>query len=180
MIGFIDLCTVMFLTIVIFQDFHTRSIAKWLVIALPVLLIFRSVTTIGVKSFGTNLALNIGFMIFQLLCISLYFSFRNKKLVNIVDHYLGLGDIVFLFIICALFSPVNFLVYYIASIFFALFSFLIYRILTRKENTTIPLAGLMSVVLVGIFAMKYTFFDFDFQSDDQILKLLEPWMISIQ
>ncbi len=169
----------MLLTIIVIQDLLTRSIAKWIVFSLAILLISRSLITTGLETLGINISLNLIFIFFQLLCISIYFSLRKRKVVNIVDHYLGLGDIAFLLIICALFSPLNLLMYYIGSTFFALFVYGIYIVVKEKSDKSIPLAGIMSIVLVMLFVLKYTFIDIDFQSDEKVMSMLEPWMISI-
>jgi hypothetical protein len=144
----VQLFIFLLLGIIAFQDFRERQIS-WLL--LPVLFISFSVKTyseIGWEALFSNLLFNIGFIVFQLLLLSLWISIKNRKLTNIIDTYLGLGDILFFAAICNAFTSFQFLVFYVVSIVITVIGFLIYKLFSKNSSPEIPLAGSMAAVLI--------------------------------
>lgn len=138
--------------IVIIQDFRERAISWW---TLPWVLLG------GVYSAWSSelwepwfLLFNGGFILIQLLGVSLYFSIKHKTWVNITQHHLGLGDILFFFAITPLFSPVHFCSFFIGSLLLTLLVAGIYHLLV-KHIKTIPLAGAMSISWLVYKAVLY-------------------------
>lgn len=129
------------LGIVSYQDFRERAISWWLI---PLLLI----TCFGIQQYtlGYNLwfgvFVNSFFLLAQLLGLSLYFSIKHRKFVNITKEYLGIGDILFFIPLCFLFSPLHFIVFFISSFIFILLGYFLWRVFQPIE--TIPLAGALA------------------------------------
>tara|TARA_R100001509_G_scaffold165753_1_gene149679 strand:+ start:1308 stop:1628 length:321 start_codon:yes stop_codon:yes gene_type:complete len=93
----------------------------------------------------------------QLLLVTIYFSLKERRFVNIIDKYLGLGDILF-FLSCSVAFK------YDMYIMFLLFSFLtaivvafFYMKLFKKKTILIPLAGIMSINLILLISIDFLF-----------------------
>lgn len=131
---------------IIWQDFKDRAIDWWLIPALFVVLCADGIMQAGTTTFLKQLSVNLMIVAVQLLVIWLYFIIKNKKVVNIIDSQIGLGDVLFFFVIAAMFEPLNFIMGYTISLLLVLGAWLM---LKGKSNVlnTIPLAGGMSVVM---------------------------------
>lgn len=142
----------------IYEDFKYRAI-HWIWIALLLLsiLLFHPVK-------WWESGINVFFLCFQLGILTLYFSIKNKRWTNITLQYLGLGDIVFFIPLCLIFSPINLILFFVLSLTFSLFGFLIYNTFSHRKANTIPLAGCMSIGLILIIVSSFIF-DFSLNSD---------------
>ena len=144
----IDLLLFVCLGVIAFQDFRERQIS-WI----PLVLLFfffgwKALLAMDSDSLFFNVAVNTGFIVFQLIVLTLWMSIRNKKWINIIDTYLGLGDILFFIALTTAFAPVQFIVFYSASLFITLCGVLTGRLLSKRTNPEIPLAGSMAAVLM--------------------------------
>jgi hypothetical protein len=117
--------------------------------------------------------LNTLFILLQLVCLTLYFSIKKKKLFNIVDTYMGLGDILFFIVVCAVFSPVNFIAFYFISMILTLTGVLLYNFFSSRPATDIPLAGSMAAVLLLIVVTTFIFPGINFYNDGLILNVIQ-------
>jgi len=106
------------LLFIIYEDFKYRAIHWiWLVVFIGLIIGLLPIEPITVL---VNLAL-IGF---QLLGLTLYFSLKEKKFINIVNQFLGIGDILFFIPLCFLFTPENLIWFFVCSLIFTLLAFL--------------------------------------------------------
>ena len=159
------------LLIIVYQDFKQRSISWW---TIPFLIFFGIIQSMyfndyqeGIQYFFTNCL----FIVFQYLVLTIYFSIKEKQLVQIIDRWIGLGDWLFFVGLATLFSPVHFIMFFISSIIFVLFVFLILKCFFLKKLKTIPLAG--GISLVYILTWLYFFRDWDtFYSEELLYYLL--------
>ena len=103
-----------------------------------------------------SICINIGFIVIQLLLLSLYFSIKNRQWVNIADTLLGWGDIILFFLICLMLPPLQFIWFYTLSLLAVLVGFLIYKGIRQPVEETIPLAGGMSLCLI-IYLVHHLF-----------------------
>jgi hypothetical protein len=95
------------------------------------------------------------FIVLQLGILTLYFSIKKKKIINITDGLLGWGDILFWVCISCFFSPVIFLLYYIGSLIFVLLIWGAVSLFSNKTNRHIPLAGLQALVFALLFVIAW-------------------------
>lgn len=149
----ITLLLIATLTIVVVQDFRERMIS-WLLV--PVLFILFSVNGLlesSIKEVAAGFAINLAFIVLQLLVLTIYFSARKKKLVNIIDTLLGLGDVLLFIVLCAAFSPVNYFIFYLGSLLLTILGFGAYKAL-KGRSTTIPLAGAMSIGMIILLCTR--------------------------
>jgi hypothetical protein len=140
-IGFILYLAV--LLFICYQDFKQREISWW---TLPLALCFYFMNEpLEISETISSSLFNIGFVLFNLIMISIYFSVKNSKLVNVINTYLGIGDLLFFLVCCFIFNVPNFLLFFISSLFISVIISLLF--ISKKEQSTIPLAGIMSFYL---------------------------------
>ena len=141
------------LLFVLYYDVKQRMIH----VILPVL-IFGIATLINYFSINLTLSsiiYNMGFILVNILGLTLYFSLKAKGFINPIDNSIGLGDVVFFFAITPLFNFKAFILFFISGLFFSL---LVYTITLMFKNVkTIPLAGYLSLFLVMSLIIKNVF-----------------------
>ncbi|MGB3948985.1 MAG: hypothetical protein WBM13_13455, partial [Bacteroidia bacterium] len=144
----IDIIIVLLLLLIVWQDFRYRLIS-WPLI--PLIFISFSAKGFFLKPFIelTNYTIvNICFISLQLAILTLYVSIKNKKITNIINSQLGLGDILFFISITIAFSPFNFILFYISGLIFSLACYQLFLKIKTSATKEIPLAGLLSIVLI--------------------------------
>lgn len=158
----------MTLALIFVQDMKARAVSWVLFPLLTVLfLVFRlSVQPSDVVLLSaTNSVL---FVVVQLFVLSVWFSLRERRWVNITHSLLGLGDVLFLLACCFLFPVWNFLLFYVMSLCIAVF----YGIIRGRERQRIPLAGLQAMLLGIILCFDWCYLHIGLTEDSWILKLL--------
>jgi hypothetical protein len=132
-----------------------------------------------------NTGLNLLFLSLQFVLLKGYFSLRQKirpagprpsnaNLSAKLSDKIGAGDICFLIAACCAFSPLNFILFYLCSLLFAMLVWLSRRLLNRRFDPSIPLAGLQAsffiLVLWACLILKVPL-----SNDDLLLsKLTQP------
>ena len=130
------------------QDFADRAIDWFL---FPVVAALLVVNSILLRAFAWNhLLVNIGLLSVQLALVALYFKLSRGQLLFAGQQLLGWGDILFFLVLTLAFSPLNFILFYIASLLLTLLFFLILALGGRKVHS-IPLAGSQAVILIAVF-----------------------------
>jgi hypothetical protein len=137
--------------IIIYQDFRHRAISWWLI---PLMLILGFLQSSIYHNWQMSLHFfiqNLIFLIVQVFILFIYFFIREKRFVNIIDTWLGLGDVLFFLGLATLFSLINFVAFFIGSIIATL---LIFIIISQFSTTlkTIPLAGGMAACYILMLA----------------------------
>jgi hypothetical protein len=162
--AFINISLIVLLILISFQDFKERQISWYLIPLTFIAFLVRAMNNGATDGLIQGTLLNVAFIALQLLLLTIYMSIKNKKMVNIVNEYLGLGDVLFFIVLCVAFSPINFIVFYLLSTFITLISFIAYRILSKKATVEIPLAGAMASILIvlmltGTLMPQLNFYD---------------------
>ncbi len=170
-------CFAFLLSAIAYQDFRYGKISVWILISLLFVIIlgwfFGAVS--GIHNSFQNIAVNAAFILFLLAGIGVYFIL-TRGLTKIMDNYIGWGDVIFLIIVSGLFSPVNFLLFCLLSFTSALILYGVVQLLRPKINREIPLAGILSVVLLLGLSLKYLNVNFNLQEDSFFLdKLALLW-----
>ncbi|PWS29307.1 hypothetical protein DHW03_05690 [Pedobacter yonginense] len=109
----------------------------------------------GMYGLMESVLVNSTFVIFQMLAISLYFSIKNKRWLNIFDGYFGLGDLLFLLCITSYFSFWGYLLFYIVSIFLVILIVVFLRIFFKRPDAKIPLAGYQAIFFIVFACIQY-------------------------
>ena len=155
MLLFIDFCLLILLSITAIQDFKHRAISWYLIPLLIIAFIFKVYNTNESNIFWFNSAFNFVFVFIQLILLTLYIGIKNKKMTNIINSYLGLGDILFFMVLCLALSPFNFVIFYIVSILFTAIGYLAYTGIVKKPNREIPLAGSMALLFIFLIFINF-------------------------
>jgi hypothetical protein len=145
------LITILSITVlagIAFQDFRLRAIHWGWLPLLALLFAWQTVTANSWDILWQGTLLNISFVGLQWLVITLYFSLKEGRFVNIIDHYLGLGDLLFFVALTVAFSPFNFIVFFIVGLLFSLLTYGTYMRIKPSADQHIPLAGLMALPLI--------------------------------
>jgi hypothetical protein len=87
----------------------------------------------------------------QLLVLTLYFSIKNKQLVNITNRQLGLGDILFFLPLSGFFSLFKLLPFLLITLVFSIIAVL----LLPKHQQNIPLAGLLAIGMLIVLGLEW-------------------------
>ena len=158
------------LIIIVYQDFKYKAVS-WVIF--PVLLIpplYLGFVQVGWERLWICFVTNFGFLFIQFFLLTIYISIKNKKLTDLTKGYLGLGDILFLLVLCLFFSPVNYIVFYLFSLIIILAVYLLYNIFKRSKQRTlfkqqIPLAGSIAIVLIILVVYKLVVSRIEFYTD---------------
>ncbi len=151
----IETSSLIILGFLAYQDFKQREIS-WILIPLLIILhAIISIRSISLENAVLYFLINSGFILLQLLFLTVYFSVKNRAFTNIINTYLGIGDIWFFVVLALAFSPVNFILFYLGSLFLTMIGFLVWKGLSKSSEKEIPLAGVMAVGLMGCFVYKW-------------------------
>lgn len=159
------------LVFIIYQDFRFQAVS-WIFFVIG----FAITLTVSVKEnflpdIFINTMFNALFILFQISIIYLFTWIKFKKKKNIFKSVFGLGDLLFLLMIIPLFSPLNFVIFFIASIIFTLFVYTILRSIKIYKKQRVPLAGLQSLFLF-IVLISQIFIKFNLYNDYYILQYI--------
>lgn len=151
MVVFLNITTLLFLLLIVYEDLKDRAIHTFLPILLFVCLVAKYYHPALQASYIQTIVINIAFLIVQMLLAILFFTVREKRLVNIFNSYFGTGDVLFLLSICPAFSTVNFIAFYTISLsIIATLYFVANTIKWVDSNHPIPLAGLQAILFIII------------------------------
>lgn len=155
---------------VFIQDIKSRSV-YW--VSFPLLAVALSVLNFrehGKAGIVPTVFINLLLLAGQLLLISIYFSLKKGRWINITGNLLGWGDILFLISIAFYLSVLNFLFFYVSSLIIVLSVWLIWQLV--EKNKKIPLAGLQALFFAVFLASDWWLGLIDLTSDDWLLKLI--------
>jgi hypothetical protein len=143
----ITLGLLVLLVVSVYQDFRFRAIS-WIVFPLLACLNFL-VTWIG---FGIihaveNTLYSSCFIILQLSLVSAYYSIKHGKFILIINEFIGLGDILFLFSITPLFPFTLFVLFLILALSLILLIYGNKTLFNKNTKIPVPMAGLLAMAL---------------------------------
>lgn len=168
----LKIAIIIILLVLFLQDLLARSV-YWFLFPLLV------AGLIGVGSEHLSFAerceptfINLMFIALQVVVLSLYFSLKQKKWVNITRELIGIGDVLFLFSIAFYCSTLNYLFFYIISLITVLFCWLVFQGISANKNRQIPLAGLQSLIFAVFLAGDWWFGSFNLTDDAWLLHLI--------
>jgi Flp pilus assembly protein protease CpaA len=159
------------------QDFRTRRISWWLIPLLAAAFLLAGLQRTPVGEIGKAFALNLVFLFVQLLLVWAWIALRAKKLTNLINTQIGLGDVLFMCCVALAFSTVNFLLFYTLGMVATLFLVVIARFLRPKINNEIPLAGALALPLIALCSIRVIDPTIDFYSDEWLTQLLDRTLV---
>lgn len=170
--------TVIILLLIAYQDFRFRAVS-WILfplLAVSLMLYTRlGYPALSIQHYFLQAVLKALFISIQLLLLWGYYRLRFPAGSRALTTRLGLGDILFLYMILFYFSPLNFILFYISSLLAAFLAGLVMRGLRPGSPTakTIPLAGLQSFFFL-IFITANIFLLYNPFDDTWLLNLFQP------
>lgn len=161
------------LFLIFIQDFKSRAV-YWVVfpILLALLGIIRYTMYYSFSGIWMPALLNIGFLTLQIALLSVYFSIKNKRFINISDGLLGLGDILFLLSITVYPSVLSFLFFYIVSLVLVLLTWLLWQSSSVKTRKEIPLAGMQALIFIVFLSCDWWLKLVNLTDDTWLLNLI--------
>lgn len=166
---YLKILLIVVLLFIIYQDFRFQAVS-WIFFLIGfVFNIFVAVKFNSIPNLFFNVSFIALFILFQLSIIYFFSWFKYKKRINIFESVFGFGDLLFLIMIIPLFSPLNFIVYFIASVMFSLLVYSILNLIGIYKKQRIPLAGLQSLFLL-IVIISQIFIKFSLYNDYIILE----------
>lgn len=155
------------LVVIAYSDFRSRTIPLYTLIFALISGIVILFTENEHGKAIRNIVVNISMITIQLALVTVYFSARNKRFINIFNELLGIGDVLFFLVLALCFSPAN-------MIFFMLISELLICIFyfPSRKRSLIPLAGIMSAILLVLFISDFITQQLQFYSDSGLFDIL--------
>lgn len=175
---FFTISEIALLLILAYQDFKDRSISSIALLVLFILFSIQSILTNNLEQAGIYFGINLFIPFIQLAGLTLYATIKNKRFVNIIDTQIGLGDILFFVLLCTVFSPANFFPFYIGSLLVAVVLFSILKKMNLAKTNEVPLAGVMSLMLIIVIAVKTMTPAIDLYNDYWVLKIFNTKTLS--
>lgn len=129
------------------EDFRFRSI-HWLNIAALV-----AADILGIIFHAFNFCLqdfiiNLTFLAIQYIALTLYFSIKQGRLINVTRAHIGSGDIMYLLVLSPVFSPTAYVIFTLGSLIIAILGVLMYQWRSGRAVHEIPLASFMAIWLL--------------------------------
>lgn len=149
-----NILSILFLGVISWQDFQSRSLSAWLLPVIGVTLLIGVSAGITAAAVFQNSGINLLILVLYFGVISLWTSFRNRTWVNIVNTHVGLGDILLLVAVLPVFSPLNFCLFFTCGSIFALVGASFSMLINPKTDKRIPLAGYLSVLLISFCILR--------------------------
>lgn len=134
--------------VIAFQDFKSR------LVSLHILILFASFTVLSVLINRDKLTLfyNAVFALMYLFVlwigIKAYYFFKYKTHIIIVNHLLGLADIIVIFFIALTFNVIGVILFFCSGFVICLILFLLYNSLFKRKTQSIPLAGFLVIYFI--------------------------------
>ena len=138
---------------ILYQDIKERKVYWFLFIIVASSAGYLYYTHTFFELFWRTSLINLGIIGIVFLVLEAYSKFKLK--VALKDVF-GLGDALLFFGVCFAFPVAAFIIFFVFSL---LFSLLLHLILKQKtKETSVPLAGYMSLFFIGIYLLHWTGF----------------------
>ena len=169
----LQLFIVIVLLAIILQDLKDRLI-RWLLfpILAGALLALKIMAGHDRMDCLLDMLINLGFLLAQLLLLSVYFSVKQKRWSLFHVQLIGLGDV--LFLISTAFYPTlaRSLLFYVVSLVTALLTWLVWQALAQRKSKAIPLAGLQAIVFILFLSADWWGNLIDLTNDSWLVNLI--------
>lgn len=151
----LDLTLFILLFLTAYQDFKYRAISVWI---LPILFIICLALSFSKYQFSysiINSLINVLFFLCQLLVVTIYFSLKEKRVYNIINTQIGVGDIFFILALSITLPTIEFIIFLSLSYLIILIIYLIANKLKLIRDNHIPLAGGLSISFAIFWLFKF-------------------------
>jgi hypothetical protein len=169
MINFINLILILMLAVICISDFKYRSF-HWIIIPiLAILFFFKEIQFVNFNFIFHKFLKNLSFLSIQFAALTFYFSIVNRKFVNVIDSYIGLGDILFMIVLCLNFSFISYVFFILGSLVISVLVYSFLLLTKKNQKKEIPLAGIMSLLLAFVLMSDQLFKENIFYSPQAVI-----------
>lgn len=148
---YLKLILVAIFAVVLYQDFASRLVYWFLYPLIGILAFAVQLNSLPIEIALANLGCNLLFVGIILAISMIYLRFRKLDLKNMF----GIGDLLFFLFITATFSMVSFVILFVFSLVFSLVLHVVLNL--KKEQSTVPLAGYMSLFFGVVYLVTFYF-----------------------
>lgn len=138
------------LVLIIYQDLRFRRIH----ILAAGLILVGAFLYVGIDQifYSSEVWLIYGFLALNFFIVFIYISLKNGILTNPFRSQIGLGDFVFLVAIAPIFYLKSYILFFVFGMLFSLVLFAFLKPILKQK--TIPLAGYLSILMLGMIIMN--------------------------
>jgi hypothetical protein len=130
------------------QDYKYFAISWGWIPVLIILGIIEGSSILPIDVLAQDYMMSLVFVVIQMVFMTIWFSIKEKRIVNLCKEILGLGDVLFLIVLVFYFSFINYLIFVIGSTILIALGYLIKGKISVSNENRIPLAGAMAFGLV--------------------------------
>ena len=149
----IKIILILALMTIFYQDIKERSVYWFLFLIVACTAGYLYFTKTFLELFGTTAAINLGIISVIFLVLHSYAKFKLKTTLKSV---FGLGDALFFLGLCIAFPVAAFIIFFVFSLVFSLVLHFVFK--KRMRETSVPLAGYMSLFFIGVYLFHWTGF----------------------
>ena len=151
--------TIILLGVLVYQDINYRAVS-WLLF--PILFFLFLFATLLEENFRIALEYtltNCLFILFQISLVYLYFCFKHKKLINITNNLIGIGDLLFFIAVTPYLALPLFVLYIVTGMFLTLLVYSAFVWFKRidRHSYPIPLAGILAGYMIILKTGQWLF-----------------------
>lgn len=132
---------------IMMEDFRYRSI-HWMNIAALVAAVILGIIFHAFTFHPQDFLLNLAFLAIQYIALTLYFSIKQGRLINVTRAHIGSGDIMYLLVLSPVFSPTAYVIFTLGSLIIAILGVVLYQWRSGRMVQEIPLASFMAIWLL--------------------------------
>ena len=159
------------LIFIAYQDFRYREIHFVLFLLLSIFFFIDGNTYIAISKYLLNILYNMIFVLAQFLFVYIFYAIRGYGIKSLVIDIIGIGDILFIFILSLAFPWQSFFLYYVGGLIFALSVWLLLKHSGIIKSKFIPFAGLLSLYCALLLIFEFLLPQYNRFGND-LLKLI--------
>lgn len=140
--------------LITYQDFKTRLIhlVSFLLLGMGIAIFISH----SILFLYPLYALNVIFCVSLLITLKLYIRIRKGRGENLINKYIGSGDLIMLFMMCFLFNPFTYVSFLLVSCMAGI-SYWLFKKNSNASEIPIPLAGIMTSLLTLLLGHSLLF-----------------------
>jgi len=165
----VQILTLLTLAVIFIQDLVYRGVYWILFPILAILLITLRLQYQPLADIVLSLEINLGVLLVEFMLLTLYFSVKYRRRLNLTQGWLCVGDLFFL-AVCAIYLPLlNFMLFYLVSLIAVIIIWKIHLTVVKTTEVRIPLAGLQGLLLGIVLSVCWWVWHFNITADYRLV-----------
>lgn len=144
------------LLLIFIEDLRHRAVHWSLFAQLALCLGLLGALTLRKRILFDDTVFNLSFIAVQFGVVSLWYSLRARRWVNLLRDRVGPGDLLFLAISTLAFSRFNFILFVLSGLVFSLLAYGLILLLVRRAERTVPTAGALAIYMAVWMGLELT------------------------